>query len=216
MRHDLLQMAGQIAKWHDPCRWRAFPVHPQVARPCGPQYMELKAWPHIHLEWTCQPHWFHLYSTAICGRWCQNATNPVECTIHAFDSDRTCPCHRTLAALLDTTWTVAHLVGVQACRLPALKPLKRLKNPESLKTLKNLKTVQKLLGTSNRAGKSCHKATSIASSGRSSLPFASRYTLQTLQTLKHSLGMLNPAVNRHPKATSMASYGRPSLPFASP
>jgi len=59
-------------------------------------------------------------------------------------------------------------------------------------------------------------ATSIASSGRSSLPFARRYTLQTLQTLKHFLGMPHPAGNRHPKATSMASYGRPSLPFASP
>jgi len=91
-------------------------------------------------------------------------------------------------------------MGAQACRLPALKPLKRLKNPETLKTLK---TVQKLLGTPNCAGKSCPKATSIASSGRSSLPFARRYTLQTLQTL------LNPAANR-------ASYGRPSLPFASP
>ena len=35
-----------------------------------------------------------------------------------------------------------------------------------------LTTVQKLLGTSNRAGNSCAKGTSIASSGRSSLPFA--------------------------------------------
>ena len=56
----------------------------------------------------------------------------------------------------------------------------------------------------------------MASSQRSSLPFARRYTLQTLQTLKHPLGMPNPAANRHPKATSMASYGCPSLPFARP
>ena len=105
------------------------------------------------------------------------------------------------------------LMGVQACRLPALKPLKPLK---PLKTLKRLKTL-----TTRHGGPS--------------LPFA----------------MLHPASNRHPKAThqwllmgvpynpawgskpavchasscsqpapqghtSMASYGRPSLPFASP
>ena len=92
-------------------------------------------------------------------------------------------------------------MGVQACRLPALK---RLKSSKGLKPLK----LQKVLGTPNRAGKSYPKATSMASSQRSSLPFARRYTLQTLQTLKHPLGMPNPAANRHPKATSMASYGR--------
>ena len=85
------------------------------------------------------------------------------------------------------------LMGVQACRLPALKPLKPLKG------LKILKTLHKLLGTPNRAGKSYPKATSIASAGRSSLPFARRYTLQTLQTLKHSLCMPHPAANRHPQ-----------------
>jgi len=65
-------------------------------------------------------------------------------------------------------------------RLPALKPLKplkTLKTPQRLKTLKTLKTLQKLLGPPNRAGKSYLKATSTASSGRSSLPFARRYTL---------------------------------------
>ena len=73
-----------------------------------------------------------------------------------------------------------------------------------------------LLGGPAAVRQALRKATSIASSGRSSLPFARRYTLQTLQTLKHSLGMPHPAANRHPKATSMASYGRPSLPVASP
>ena len=58
------------------------------------------------------------------------------------------------------------LMGVQACRLPALKPLKPLKR---LKPLKPLKTLQKLRGAPNRAGKSYPKATSIASSGRSVL-----------------------------------------------
>ena len=55
------------------------------------------------------------------------------------------------------------LMGVQACRLPALKPLKPLK---PLKTLKRLKTL-----TTRHGGPS--------------LPFA----------------MLHPAANRHPKAT---------------
>ena len=107
------------------------------------------------------------------------------------------------------------LMGVQACRLPALKRLKPLKPP---KTLKTFKTLQKGLGTPNRAGKSYPQATSMASSGRSSLPFARRYTLQTLQTLrlKHSLGMPNPAAHGHSKATSIASHKRSSLPFPRP
>ena len=49
------------------------------------------------------------------------------------------------------------LMGVQACRLPALKPLKplkRLKTLKILKTLKTLQNVQQLLGTPNRAGNS--------------------------------------------------------------
>ena len=52
--------------------------------------------------------------------------------------------------------------------------------------------MQKLVGTPNRAGKSYPQATSIASSGRSSLPFARRYMLQTLQKLQHSLACLIP------------------------
>ena len=99
------------------------------------------------------------------------------------------------------------LMGVQACRLPGLK---------RFKGFKTLKTLQNFLGTPNGAGKSYPKATFMASSGRSSLPFARRYTLETFQTLKRLLGMPNPAANRHPKATSMASCGRPSLPFARP
>ena len=70
------------------------------------------------------------------------------------------------------------LMGVQACRLPALKPLKRLKPLKPLKTLKTLTTLKTL-------------------HGRPSLPFASPET----PSLKHSLGMLHPAANRHPKAT---------------
>ena len=77
--------------------------------------------------------------------------------------------------------------------------------------------------------------TSLASSGRPSLPFASSkilQTLQTLQTLKtlktlqtlktrktlktltwHASSCSQPPPQGH---TSMASYGHPSLPFASP
>ena len=63
------------------------------------------------------------------------------------------------------------LMGVQACRLPAPKPLKPAKTP---KTLKTVQTLQKRFGTSTRAGKSHPKARSLACSGRSSLPFARR------------------------------------------
>ena len=54
---------------------------------------------------------------------------------------------------------------------------------------------------------------SMASHGRSSLPFAGLSTLKTLQNL---LGTHNPAGTSYPKATSMASYGRSSLPLARP
>ena len=87
------------------------------------------------------------------------------------------------------------LMGVQACRLPALKPLKTLKRLKPLKPLKLCKS----FAERPTAGKSYPKATSIASSGRFSLPLARRHTLQTLQTLQHSLGMPNPAANRYPK-----------------
>ena len=100
------------------------------------------------------------------------------------------------------------LMGVQACRLPALKPLK------PLKTLKRLKTLTTRHGgpslpfamlhpAANRHPKATHQwlLMGVQACGGPSLPFA----------------MLHPAANRHLKAhTSMASYGRPSLPFASP
>ena len=137
------------------------------------------------------------------------------------------------------------LMGVQACRLPALKPLKPLK---PLKTLKRLKTLTTRHGgpslpfamlhpAANRHPKATHQwlLMGVQACGGPSLPFA----------------MLHPAANRHPKAThqwllmgvqacslpslkplkplktlktqqapqghtSMASYGRPSLPFAIP
>ena len=102
------------------------------------------------------------------------------------------------------------LMGVQACRLPAPKRLKRL---QRLKCLKPLKLVQKRFGTPNRAGTSYPKARSIAFSGQcKSYP-----TRPDPSLLLGGPACRSPfAANRHPKATSMASYGRPSLPFASP
>ena len=59
------------------------------------------------------------------------------------------------------------LLGIQACRLPApkrlktLKTLKTPKTPKTPKTLQTFKTLQKRLGTPNRAGKSYSQATSM-------------------------------------------------------
>ena len=113
------------------------------------------------------------------------------------------------------------LMGVQACRLPALKPSKPSKPSKRSKPLKSLKPLQRCwLGNPSPM----LWETPMASSGRPSLPFASPKNFPTLQTLTLKL--------RHPKAThwhasscsqqapqgdtSIASYGRPSLPFASP
>ena len=123
-------------------------------------------------------------------------------------------------------------MGVQACRLPALK---------RSKPLKPIKGHFNGFLWASSAGKSYPKARSIAVSGRSSVPFArhSQPTgiprplqwllmgFQRKQKLPHgqihccfwavqrAVGQAF-AANRHPKATSMAFYGRPSLPFASP
>ena len=123
-------------------------------------------------------------------------------------------------------------MGVQACRLPALK---------RSKPLKPLKGHFNGFLWASSAGKSYPKARSIAVSGRSSVPFA-RHSQPTgiprpLQWLlmgfqrrqKLPQGQIHCcfwavpravrqafAANGHPKATSMAFSGRPSLPFASP
>ena len=158
------------------------------------------------------------------------------------------------------------LMGVQACRLPALKPLK------PLKTLKRLKTLTTRHGgpslpfamlhpAANRHPKATHQwlLMGVQACRLPALkPLKPLKTLKRLKTLTTRHGgpslpfaMLHPASNRHPKAThqwllmgvpynpawgskpavchasscsqpapqghtSMASYGRPSLPFASP
>ena len=75
------------------------------------------------------------------------------------------------------------LMGVQACRLPALKPLKPSKPSKPLKTLKTLQTLTWHASSCSQQAPQGH--TSMASYG----------------PLKQSLGMLHPAANRHPKAT---------------
>ena len=75
------------------------------------------------------------------------------------------------------------LMGVQACRLPALKPLKPSKRFKPLKILTTLKTLTWHASSCSQQPPRGH--TSMASYG----------------PLKQSLGMLHPAANRHPKAT---------------
>ena len=124
------------------------------------------------------------------------------------------------------------LMGVQACRLPALKPLK------PFKTLKRLKTLTTRHGgpslpfamlhpASNRHPKATHQWLLMGVQA-CRLP-----ALKRLKPLKPSKGLkplqpvmgvqacrlpcfiLQPTGTPRPH-TSMASYGRPSLPFASP
>ena len=123
-------------------------------------------------------------------------------------------------------------MGVQACRLPGLKPSK----PQTPKTPK--RPLQWLLMGFQRR----QKPTSITFYGRPSLPFARPRTLhmgfqrrqkptsitfygrpslpfarpRTLQTPKKPLQCLLMGFQRRQKPTSMAFYGRPSLPFARP
>ena len=98
------------------------------------------------------------------------------------------------------------LMGVQACRLPALKTL------QTLKTIKNLKTLKTLTwhasSCSQPYGPQGH--TSIASYGRPSRrlpalkplkPSKRLKPFKRLKPLKRLLGMLHLAANGHPKAT---------------
>ena len=102
-------------------------------------------------------------------------------------------------------------MGVQACRLPALKRLKRSKR---LKPLQG--HINGFLWASS-AGKSYPKARSIAFSGRSSVPFA-RHSQPTGSPRPHQWLLVRQAfaANGQPKATSMASYGLPAQAKATP
>ena len=127
------------------------------------------------------------------------------------------------------------LMGVQACRLPALKPLKPLK---PLKTLKRLKTLTTRHGgpslpfamlhpAANRHPKATHQwlLMGVQACRLPALkPLKPLKTLKRLKTLTTRHGGSKPAVchasscsQQAPQGhTSMASYGRPRLPFASP
>ena len=85
---------------------------------------------------------------------------------------------------LQTLQTLKHPLGMPKIPQPTGTPRPHqwllmgslpFARPSTLERLKTLKTLQTLLGTPNRAGKSYPKATSVASSARSSLPFARRY-----------------------------------------
>ena len=114
------------------------------------------------------------------------------------------------------------LMGVQACRLPALKPLKPLK---PLKTLKRLKTLTTRHGgpslpfamlhpAANRHPKATHQWLLMGVQAcrlpalKPLKPLKPLKTLKRLKTLTTRHGgpslpfaMLHPAANRHPKAT---------------
>ena len=80
------------------------------------------------------------------------------------------------------------LMGVQVCRLPALKPLKPSKPSKPSKPLKpsKLSKASKRLAVCQPScsQQASHGHTSMASYGRPSLPFARPKTLKTLQTLQ--------------------------------
>ena len=126
-------------------------------------------------------------------------------------------------------------MGVQACRLPALKPLKPLK---PLKTLKRLKTLTTRHGgpslpfamlhpAANRHPKATHQWLLM---GVQACRLPALKPLKPLKTLKRLKTPYNPSWGSKPAVchasscsqqapqghTSMASYGRPRLPFASP
>ena len=120
--------------------------------------------------------------------------------------------------------------GACFCRLAiSLLLLASKSNCFLVQTLKALTALHHPLGTPNAAGNRHPKARSMASYGRSSVPFASLWTLKTLKKLRgvkrfkrlNSLKPLKcltilqaPQGKSYPKARSMLSYGRSSLPFA--
>ena len=108
------------------------------------------------------------------------------------------------------------LMGVQACRLPALKPFK---------PFKRLKPLKRLLAMLHPAANSHPKAThqwlvmGVQACRLPALkplkPFKRVKPLKTLKPLKRLLGMLHPAANSHPKATHQwLLMGRLNNPLA--
>ena len=90
------------------------------------------------------------------------------------------------------------LMGVQACRLPALKPSKPSK---PLKSLKPLKPLKRWLGNPPPMLWETLQTLTWHASSCSPQPPRGHTSMASSGPLKQSLGMLHPAANRHPKAT---------------
>ena len=86
------------------------------------------------------------------------------------------------------------LMGVQACRLPALKRLKPLKRLKTLKTLKTLQTVL-LHPAANRHPKATHQWLLMGVQACRLPALTPLKTLKTLQTVQKPLGTPNRAGN---------------------
>ena len=114
------------------------------------------------------------------------------------------------------------LMGVQACRLPALKPLKPFKRLKPLKTLKPLKRLLGMLHpAANRHPKATHQWLLMGVQAcrlpalKPLKPFKRLKPLKTLKPLKRWLGMLHLAANSHPRATHQwLLMGRLNNPLA--
>ena len=91
------------------------------------------------------------------------------------------------------------LMGVQACRLPALKPLK---------PLNGLKPLQPVMGV-----QACRLPCFILQPTGTPRPHINGFLWASKPAVCHASSCSQQAPQGH---TSMASYGRPSLPFASP
>ena len=93
------------------------------------------------------------------------------------------------------------LMGVQACRLPALKPSKPSKPSKRSKPLKTLKPLKRWLGNPPPKLWETLKTLTWHASSCSQQPPRGHTSMASSGPLKQSLGMLHPAANRHPKAT---------------
>ena len=93
------------------------------------------------------------------------------------------------------------LLGVQACRLPALTPCKPSKPSKRSKPLKPLKPLKRWLGNPPPMLWETLRTLTWHASSCSQQPPRGHTSMASSGPLKQSLGMLHPAANRHPKAT---------------
>ena len=93
------------------------------------------------------------------------------------------------------------LMGVQACRLPALKPSKPSKPSKRSKPLKSLKPLKRWLGNPPPMLWETLQTLTWHASSCSQQPPQGHTSMASSGPLQQFLGMLHPAANRHPKAT---------------